>query len=85
MTPQSFGFSIRPRSQANPALAAPAISPIQRYQDDNQFVYNLTTLFDKHYLKTGTDIRRQKLDDLADNFSVASITAQPPLVTGSIM
>jgi outer membrane receptor protein involved in Fe transport len=43
--------------------------PIQRYQDDNQFVYNLTTLFDKHYLKTGTDIRRQKLDDLADNFS----------------
>jgi outer membrane receptor protein involved in Fe transport len=43
--------------------------PIQRYQDDNQFVYNITTLLDKHYLKAGTDIRRQKLDDLADNFS----------------
>lgn len=43
--------------------------PIQRYQDDNQFVYNITTLFDKHYIKAGTDIRRQKLDDLADNFS----------------
>jgi hypothetical protein len=43
--------------------------PIQRYQDDNQFVYNMTTLFDKHYVKAGTDIRRQKLDDLADNFS----------------
>lgn len=43
--------------------------PIQRYQDDNQFVYNLTTLLDKHYIKAGTDIRRQKLDDLADNFS----------------
>jgi hypothetical protein len=43
--------------------------PIQRYQDDNQFVYNITTLFDKHYFKAGTDIRRQKLDDLADNFS----------------
>lgn len=43
--------------------------PIQRYQDDNQFVYNLSTLFDKHDIKAGTDIRRQKLDDLADNFS----------------
>lgn len=43
--------------------------PIQRYQDDNQFVYNITTLFDKHYFKAGTDIRRQNLDDLADNFS----------------
>ncbi|HWN11321.1 MAG TPA: TonB-dependent receptor [Pyrinomonadaceae bacterium] len=43
--------------------------PIQRYQDDNQFVYNLTTLFENHYVKAGTDLRRQKLDDLADNFS----------------
>ncbi|MGH9902593.1 MAG: carboxypeptidase regulatory-like domain-containing protein, partial [Pyrinomonadaceae bacterium] len=44
--------------------------PIQRYQTDNQFVYNLSTLLgSKHYLKAGTDIRRQQLDDLADNFS----------------
>ena len=43
--------------------------PIQRYQTDNQFVYNFTTLFSRHYLKMGTDIRRQRLDDLADNFS----------------
>jgi len=43
--------------------------PIQRYQTDNQFVYNFTTLFSTHYLKLGTDIRRQRLDDLADNFS----------------
>jgi len=43
--------------------------PIQRYQTDNQFVYNLTTLLSNHYLKFGTDIRRQRLDDLADNFS----------------
>lgn len=44
--------------------------PIQRYQTDNQFVYNLTTLFgNKHYFKAGTDIRRQKLDDLADSNS----------------
>ena len=44
--------------------------PIQRYQTDNQFVYNLTTMFgNKHFLKAGTDIRRQKLDDLADSNS----------------
>ena len=44
--------------------------PIQRYQTDNQFVYNLSTLLgSNHYIKAGTDIRRQQLDDLADNFS----------------
>ncbi|MBA2732878.1 MAG: TonB-dependent receptor, partial [Acidobacteria bacterium] len=44
--------------------------PIQRYQTDNQFVYNVSTLLGgKHYLKAGTDIRRQKLDDLADSNS----------------
>lgn len=44
--------------------------PINRYQTDNQFVYNLSTiLFNKHFLKLGTDIRRSALDDLADNFS----------------
>jgi outer membrane receptor protein involved in Fe transport len=43
--------------------------PIQRYQTDNQFVYNFTTDFDTHNLHFGTDIRRQQLDDLADNFS----------------
>lgn len=43
--------------------------PIQRYQTDNQFVYNFTTVFSNHNVKAGTDIRRQRLDDLADNFS----------------
>lgn len=43
--------------------------PIQRYQTDNQFVYNVTTIFGSHSIKAGTDIRRQRLDDLADNFS----------------
>jgi hypothetical protein len=44
--------------------------PINRYQTDNQFVYNLSTLFgNNHFFKAGTDIRRQKLDDFADNFS----------------
>jgi outer membrane receptor protein involved in Fe transport len=43
--------------------------PIQRYQTDNQFVYNLTMVFGSHQIKTGTDIRHQQLNDLADNFS----------------
>ncbi len=43
--------------------------PIQRYQTDNQFVYNVSTAFSNHSIRTGTDIRRQKLNDLADNFS----------------
>ena len=43
--------------------------PIQRYQTDNQFVYNLHTVFNTHQMRIGTDIRRQRLDDLADNFS----------------
>ncbi len=44
--------------------------PIQRYQTDNQFVYNLSMVFGgNHFVKTGIDIRQQKLDDLADNFS----------------
>lgn len=43
--------------------------PIQRYQTDHQLVYNLTTVFRTHQFRAGTDIRRQQLDDLADNFS----------------
>lgn len=44
--------------------------PIQRYQTDNQFVYNVSAVLgDNHFIKTGTDLRFQKLDDLADNFS----------------
>src|SRR6266540_3929864 len=44
--------------------------PINRYQTDNQFVYNLSSnLGSRHFIKIGTDIRRQQLDDNADNFS----------------
>ena len=44
--------------------------PINRDQTDQQFVYNLTAqLFSRHSLRAGTDIRRQRLDDVADNFS----------------
>ena len=44
--------------------------PINRDQTDHQFVYNLTAqLWTNHSLRAGTDIRRQALDDVADNFS----------------
>ena len=60
----------------NPVLVAASIIgnaggfPIQRYQTDYQYVYNISTSFGSgHSFKGGTDIRRQQLDDLADNFS----------------
>jgi hypothetical protein len=43
--------------------------PINRFQTDNQFVYNISAILGKHYLKFGTDARRVKLDDVADSFS----------------
>lgn len=44
--------------------------PIQRYQTDHQFVYNLSSILgNSHFFKAGTDWRFQQLDDLADNFS----------------
>ena len=45
-------------------------NPIQRYQTDNQFVYNVSGVFGgNHFLKAGTDLRFQNLDDLADSNS----------------
>ncbi len=47
--------------------------PIKRKQTDNQFVYNISTMLGtRHFIRAGTDIRRQKLDDLADNNSRGS-------------
>ena len=44
--------------------------PINRFQTDHQFVYNLSSIVaNRHFIKAGTDIRRQQLDDKADNFS----------------
>jgi outer membrane receptor protein involved in Fe transport len=44
--------------------------PIHRDQEDHQFVYNLTAqAFRSHSFKAGVDLRRQRLDDLADNNS----------------
>lgn len=46
-----------------------AAFPIQRYQTDNQFVYNASIAKGTHFIKLGTDVRRQNLDDFADNTS----------------
>ncbi len=44
--------------------------PILRDQRDNQFVGNVTWMVARnHSIKAGTDIRRQQLDDFADNNS----------------
>jgi hypothetical protein len=44
--------------------------PINRWQTDHQFVYNISTLVaGNHFIKAGTDIRRQQLDDVADSNS----------------
>jgi hypothetical protein len=43
--------------------------PITREQTDHQFVYNLSAMpFENHSFKAGFDIRRQQLDDRADNY-----------------
>ena len=43
--------------------------PISREQTDHQFVGNISTILGtSHSFKAGTDIRRQRLDDLAENF-----------------
>lgn len=43
--------------------------PIHRYQTDYQYVYNLSHVQGRQTFKFGIDIRRQHLDDLADNYS----------------
>ncbi len=44
--------------------------PIHRDQTDHQFVYNVNAILGRrHSVKAGVDVRRQSLDDLADNFS----------------
>lgn len=43
--------------------------PINRYQTDYQFVYNISHVRGRHVIRGGIDFRRQHLDDLADNYS----------------
>jgi outer membrane receptor protein involved in Fe transport len=59
-----------PSPVAGTTLGSAGNFPINRYQADNQFVYNLSIILGgNHFFKAGTDIRRQLLDDKADNFS----------------
>jgi len=54
----------------NTSIGNAGTFPIQRYQTDNQFVYNLSAVIGgTHFLKAGVDVRDQNLDDLADSFS----------------
>jgi len=43
--------------------------PIHRFQTDFQYVYNISHVRGRHILRAGVDLRRQHLDDLADNYS----------------
>jgi outer membrane receptor protein involved in Fe transport len=51
-------------------LGSSGVYPILRYQTDFQYVYNLSRLItSKNALRVGTDIRRQQLNDRADQYS----------------
>jgi hypothetical protein len=63
--------------------------PINRFQTDFQFNYNLSRIQGKHSLRMGADLRRQHLDDLADNnsrgfysFGVTGIRGTPSFYDG---
>ncbi len=54
---------------AGPIIGNAGAFPITREQTDHQLVYNLSAmLFENHSLKAGLDIRREELDDRADDF-----------------
>lgn len=55
---------------SSPIIGNAGAFPINRFQTDNQFVYNISWMAGgNHFIKAGTDLRFQELDDLADNFS----------------
>ncbi len=55
---------------SGPIIGNAGAFPINRFQTDNQFVYNISYVAGgNHFIKAGTDLRFQELDDLADNFS----------------
>jgi outer membrane receptor protein involved in Fe transport len=63
-------FTGLPVTSAGPIIGNAGQFPINRDQTDHQFVYNVTAqLFRHHSLRAGTDVRRQQLDDFADNNS----------------
>jgi len=58
-----------PSAFTTTTLGSAGAFPINRWQTDYQFNYNLSHIRGKHSLRMGVDLRRQKLDDLADNNS----------------
>lgn len=59
-----------PSSYSGTILGNAGTYPINRHQTDHQLVYNLYGMLGlRHYVKAGIDLRFQKLDDIADNFS----------------
>jgi hypothetical protein len=55
---------------SGPTIGNAGAFPINRNQRDTQLVYNLSSvLFSNHTLKVGTDLRKSKLNDRADNFN----------------
>lgn len=58
-----------PTAYTMTTLGSAGSYPINRFQTDNQFVYNLSLIRGKHSIRMGVDWRRLALDDLADNYS----------------
>ena len=78
-----------PSAFTTTTLGSAGAFPINRFQTDFQFNYNLSHIHGKHSLRTGVDYRRSKLDDLADNnsrglynFTVTGIRGQPSFYDG---
>ena len=54
----------------SPIIGNASSYPMQRYQNDYQYVYNLASqVGSKHTLKFGADIRRIQLNDRAENYN----------------
>lgn len=66
-----FRFATNPHPPVRGSTIGDAgANPIQRYQTDNQYVYNISAIFGgNHFVKAGIDWRFQRLNDLADSNS----------------
>jgi len=78
-----------PSAFTTTTLGSAGAFPINRFQTDYQFNYNLSHIHGRHSLRAGIDYRRAKLDDLADNnsrglfnFTVTGIRGQASFYDG---
>ena len=78
-----------PTAFTTTTLGSAGAFPINRFQTDYQFNYNLSHIRGQHSLRMGIDFRRAKLDDLADNnsrglynFTVTGIRGQASFYDG---